>query len=197
MKNSIIVLLFFIIGITLGRINPNWLDLNPNLSSYTLYLLMFLVGIGIGRDKNFISNIRKINWRYTLLPLATILGTLSFAIIASFLVPYTIKQCLAISAGFGYYSLSSIIITKAQGVELGTVALISNVIREIVTLVLAPYIALIFGKLAPISVGGATTMDSTLPIISKVSGQDFIIISMFHGFIVDFSVPLLVSLLCI
>ena len=50
-----------------------------------------------------------------------------------------------------------------------------------------------FGPLAPISSGGATTMDTTLPIITRCSGQDFVIVSLFHGFLVDFSVPFLVT----
>ena len=53
-----------------------------------------------------------------------------------------------------------------------------------------------FGPLAPISVGGATTMDTTLPIITRTSGQEFVILSLFHGFLVDFSVPFLVTYFC-
>ena len=53
-----------------------------------------------------------------------------------------------------------------------------------------------FGKLAPISVGGATTMDTTLPIITRVSGQSLVIVSIYHGFVVDFTVPFLVTFFC-
>ena len=53
-----------------------------------------------------------------------------------------------------------------------------------------------FGPLAPIAAGGATTMDTTLPIIVQASGQRFVIVSIFHGFLVDFSVPFLVTLFC-
>jgi len=53
-----------------------------------------------------------------------------------------------------------------------------------------------FGRLAPISAGGATTMDTTLPIITRSCGQDYVILSLFHGFCVDFSVPFLVTLFC-
>ena len=51
-------------------------------------------------------------------------------------------------------------------------------------------------NLAPISAGGATTMDTTLPIITRYSGQSFVVVSIFHGFVVDFSVPFLVTLFC-
>ncbi|WP_290396855.1 LysO family transporter, partial [uncultured Duncaniella sp.] len=54
----------------------------------------------------------------------------------------------------------------------------------------------LFGPLAPISSGGATSMDTTLPIITAVSGNKFAVLSVYHGFVVDLSVPLLVSLFC-
>lgn len=80
--------------------------------------------------------------------------------------------------------------------ELGTIALLSNITREIITLLFAPLLVRWFGNLAPISAGGATTMDTTLPIITRYSGQSFVVVSIFHGFVVDFSVPFLVTLFC-
>ena len=83
-----------------------------------------------------------------------------------------------------------------RGVELGTIALLANIMREIITLLGAPILRKWFGPLAPISVGGATTMDTTLPIIMQVSGKQFTVISIAHGFITDFTVPFLVTLFC-
>lgn len=108
----------------------------------------------------------------------------------------SLTDCLAVGSGFGYYSLSSIFITEYRGGELGTVALLANIIREILTLLAAPLLVRWFGRLAPISAGGATTMDTTLPVIMQASGQEFVVVSIFHGFLVDFSVPFLVTLFC-
>ena len=107
-----------------------------------------------------------------------------------------LNDLLAIGSGFGYYSLSSIFITEYRGVELGIIALLANIVREIITLVGAPLLCRIFGPLAPISSGGATSMDTTLPIITSVSGKQFSVLSVYHGFIVDFTVPFLVTLFC-
>jgi uncharacterized membrane protein YbjE (DUF340 family) len=103
---------------------------------------------------------------------------------------------MAIGSGMGYYSLSSIFITEYKGAELGTVALLSNIMREIIALLCTPFLVKYFGNLAPISVGGATTMDTTLPIITRYSGSEYAIVSIYHGFITDFSVPFLVTLFC-
>lgn len=59
-----------------------------------------------------------------------------------------------------------------------------------------PLMARWFGPLAPISAGGATTMDTTLPILSQTVGQRYIALSIYHGFVVDFTVPFLVSWWC-
>lgn len=45
-----------------------------------------------------------------------------------------IADCMAINSGFAYYSMSSIFITEYRGAELGTIALLVNVIREMITL---------------------------------------------------------------
>ena len=87
-------------------------------------------------------------------------------------------------------------IAQSLGAELGTIALLSNIVRELITLLGAPLLVKMFGKLAPISAGGATTMDSTLPVIMRTLGEDFVLVSMFHGFLVDFSVPFLVAFFC-
>ena len=133
---------------------------------------MFSVGLSIGNDPQTLKNFRSLNPRLIFLPLMTILGTLSAAAAISVLFPNrSAADCMAVGAGFGYYSLSSIFITEYKGPELGTIALLSNIMREIITLLCAPLLVRWFGNLAPISAGGATTMDTTLPIITRYAGQ--------------------------
>lgn len=195
MRGSLIIIAFFLVGAGLarGEVLPTGLTEN-DFSMYALYVLMFLVGISVGSDREALQAMRHQPVKIVFVPLATILGTLTGCALAGLaLSGRSLADCLAVGAGFGYYSLSSIFITEYRGAELGTLALTANVLREIITLVGAPFLARWFGKLAPISAGGATTMDTTLPIIARVSGKEFVIISIFHGFVVDFSVPFLVT----
>ena len=194
MKGSLIIVGFFVLGIIVGLC-----DVIPasfmasDVSYYALCCLMFCVGISIGCDTSVLKSFRKVNPRLMMLPVMTLAGCAA----ASLLLGHRLlSDCLAIGSGFGYYSLSSIFITQYRGAELGTIALLANICREILTLLCAPLLAKYFGKLAPISVGGATTMDTTLPIITRYSGESFIIVSIFHGFCVDFSVPFLVTFFC-
>ena len=198
MKGSLIIVSFFALGVLCELFN--WIPsewLSSDLSFYALCGLMFRVGLSIGHDPQTIQNFRSLNPRLMLLPVGTILGTLTAAALVSLLFSHrTTTECMAVGSGFGYYSLSSIFITEYKGAELGTVALLSNISREIITLLCAPLLVRWFGNLAPISSGGATTMDTTLPIITQCAGQKFVIISIFHGFVVDFSVPFLVTFFC-
>ncbi len=198
MKGSLIILSFFATGILLGifRIFPHDF-LHYNVSFYVLCGLMFSVGISIGNDPTSFRQFRNLNPRFVFLPLMTIAGTLLGVMTVSFFLKNrSLTECLSIGSGFGYYSLSSILTTQCKGVELGTISLLSNIMREVLTLVLAPWMVRYFGKLAPISAGGATTMDTTFPIIVRTSGKDFAIVSIYHGFILDFTVPFLVTFFC-
>lgn len=197
MKGSLIIVAFFAAGILCGRADvlPQWVSSNT-VSMTALCALLLCVGMGIGSNPDMKSEFRSLNPRVALLPLATILGSWAGAAIAFLVLQRTITDCLAISSGFAYYSLSSIFLTEYRGIELGTIALVANLVREAITLLGTPLLARIFGSLAPISAGGATTMDTTLPIITHTCGQRFTILAIFHGFIVDFSVPFLVTFWC-
>lgn len=198
MKGSLTIVSFFIVGTFVGLFNLIPYDFTQSkLSYYALCALMFFVGLSLGNDSKTLRSFRSINPRLVLLPIVTILGTLvGSAFVSLLLTGRSLTDCLAVGSGLGYYSLSSIFITEYKGAELGTIALLSNISREIITLLFAPLLMRYFSKLAPISAGGATTMDTTLPIIARFSGQEFVIVSIFHGFVVDLSVPFLVVLFC-
>ena len=197
MKGSLIILSFFAAGLLLGvyRVMPaSWLDYD--YSFYVLAALMFSVGFSLGHQPDTIQQFRRIHSRVLFLPLMTIVGTWLGVVVISFFSERSVFDFLAVGSGFGYYSLSSILITEYKGIELGTIALLANILREIITLLFAPVMVKYFGKLAPIAAGGATTMDTTLPIIIRTSGKEFSVVSIYHGFVMDLSVPFLVTLCC-
>lgn len=198
MRSSLVIVSFFVLGILFGHFEVIPISIIDNhISFYAVCLLMFFVGMGLGNDTKMLRLFTTLNFRYYLLPLVTIAGTLLGCAIVSVILPArSIHDTLAIGSGFGYYSLSSIFITEYKGAELGTIALLSNILREIAALLLAPFFVKYFGKMAPISAGGATTMDTTLPIILHYSGSEFVVLAVFHGFVLDLSVPILVTLFC-
>lgn len=206
MKGSLIVVAFFVLGLFMGHNGclPSWF-MSSQTSFVALCALLLFVGMGIGLNPNMMRDIKSLSPRLALLPLVTILGSWMGAVVAYVVMSSdlctlfqqrSLTSCLAVDSGFAYYSLSSIFITEFRGAELGTIALLANIVREMITLLLAPMLAKRFGPLAPITAGGATTMDTTLPIIAQASGQKYVALSIYHGFVTDFSVPFLVTMWC-
>ena len=204
MKSSLIVVAFFCTACLVGIFNDFQFDMH-NLSMYILYALMLQVGISIGSNKNLKFLIKSLRPNMLLVPIATIVGTLLFSAFASLLLSqWSVFDCMAVGSGFAYYSLSSILITQFKeasvglqlATELGTIALLANIFREMMALLGAPLIRKYFGKLAPISAAGVNSMDVLLPSITLYSGKDMIPVAIFHGILIDMSVPFFVSLFC-
>ena len=206
MKGSLMILGAFLTGLILAifDIMP-YGEILPQYSKWVLYLLMFLVGVSLGLDKTLIVTIKSQPKRMLVLPLFTMAGTFVGAVAAYFIMVaisslgnspqgLSLLDSLSVSAGFGYYSLSSIFLNEARGAELGTIALAANILRELFTIMLAPLMVRYFGKLAPISSGGATSMDTSLPVIQTSCGNRFVPVAIFHGVTVDFSVPFFLTL---
>ena len=198
LRGSLVIVAFFAAGAIFGV--AGWIPAtaaSSPVSTYMLYGLMFSVGVSLGHDATLVERIRSLDRRMALLPLCTVVGTLAGAALASPLL-HTVPpaDAMAVGAGFGYYSLSSIFISELRSVELGTVALLCNVLRELFTLLAAPWVAGRFGPLAAISSGGATTFDTTLPILTRVAGPQYAVVAIFHGCVTDFSVPFLVTFFC-
>ena len=204
MKGSLTVLACFAAGCLCGL----WGQFGPavhDVSMYVLYLLMFQVGIGIGGNRQLRSLLATLKPRMLLAPLATVTGTLLFSALASLLLSqWSVADCLAVGSGFAYYSLSSILITQFKeptlglqlATELGTIALLTNIFREMMALVGTPLLSKYCGRLAPVSAAGVGSMDVLLPVITRCSGRDIIPLALLHGMLVDFSVPFFVSFFC-
>lgn len=205
MKGNLKVLAIFLAGCLAGLflVSPD-ADLH-DWSLAVLYVLMFQVGMGMGSHPTLRHQLRQWNWGMVLTPLATIVGTLTFSAAASLVLSqWSVFDCMAVGSGFAYYSLSSILITQFKeptlgmqlATELGTIALLSNIIREMMALMGAPLFRKYFGRLAPISAAGVNSMDVLLPVITRCSGREVMPIAIFHGILIDFSVPFFVSLFC-
>ncbi len=197
MKSSLIIVLFFIAGIVLGQTGllPDGISFD-RLSIIVLYVLMVFIGLSFGSDPRLPEILRSVSLKILLVPISTIIGTFLGILIYNWMIPdLGLKDSLAIGAGFGYYSLSGVLITQFSGESMGTLALLANITREIISLLFAPVFSRYFGKLAPVSSAGATSMDTTLPVILKASGKNYLIISLVHGVVLTIAVPFIITLI--
>ena len=206
MRGSLIIVAFFIAGLLLARWGwiPSSLS-EGDVSIWALYALMFLVGISIGSDTQALKAIRGQHWKILWVPVATWAGTLAGTALASLLLPSrSLADCLAVGSGFGYYSLSSVIISGMKEASLGSdgaaalaaLALMTNMTREILSIAGAPLLVRLCGRTAPVVAAGVTSMDSALPAISRSAGADIVPVALVHGMVLEVATPVLVTFFC-
>lgn len=208
MKGSLIALCVFALGIVIGHIGfiPPTVDMGT-VTNVCLYVLIALIGVLLGSNKRLAEILRNISATTLFLPVATITGTLAGCCGLYILWPtsWTLPEYLALGSGFGYYSLSSVIIIDLKqssigidlATQLGALAVLSNIMREMVALIGAPLIVRWFGPYAAISTAGVTSMDVTLPVLTRYCGDNAVPAALFHGVTLEICVPLMVTFFCL
>jgi len=187
------ILIALVLGIVSGLfIMPDAVYENTGLlMDIGLCLLLFFVGIDLGSDKEIFKNLKNVGFKILIVPAATIIGSLTGGIVCSFIFDIDLFGSLAIASGLSWYTLSAIIITPISS-ELGTVAFLSNVFREVMAFVAIPFIAKHIGYLETIA--AAISMDTGLPMITKNTNQEVAVISFISGVILSLAVTVLVPI---
>ena len=196
MKMSAYLFFIILLGIVAGYVIfpdklVNYLDLMINI---VLFATLFIVGVGIGQNKRIFLELKKIGGKIILLPMGTIIGSLMGGAVAGFLLGRSLFLSLAISSGFGWYSISAGLLFQTKGIEASAIGFLANVFREILAFLLIPVVAKKVSAYAAVSIGGATSMDTTLPVISRSAGEKYVLVSFIHGSLLSILVPFLVEL---
>jgi uncharacterized membrane protein YbjE (DUF340 family) len=192
------VLLALAIGILVGfsGLVPGMVSGNMDTVLMALLcLLLFIIGIDLSQNRNIVTEIRRIGSRLLFIPLLIAAGSIAGALMISLVIGLTPSYGMAIGAGFGWYSLSSALLAPISGGEIGIMALLTNIFREILSIVLLPFVVHYLGKTAAVAPGGATTMDTTLPFVVKYAGSEMSILSFVSGVILSLMVVFLVPAL--
>ncbi|ELA09499.1 hypothetical protein MOMA_03815 [Moraxella macacae 0408225] len=155
-----------------------------------LMLLVLLVGFGLSHAgmtlRQVLINKRGVQMSVIFCVSVSIGGVL-FAVLTK---DVSIMQGLALASGYGWYSLSGIIMTDAYGAVWGSVALLNDLLREFMALLCIPLLIRRYPSTA-VGLGGVTTMDFTLPIIQASGGNEIVPLAMSFGFIVNIVSPVL------
>jgi len=194
-KEPLVLIAIVLSGLVLGLYTPlfGWFD--NSLISYLLYVMLFFVGMGMVQKQVDFKAIFA-NKTLVLLPVFTIAGTYLGAVVAALVTPFTVKETMGMLSGFGWYSLSGILISDLGYPVLGSISFLSNLFRESFSFFLIP----LFGRLgrryypAAVCSGGATTMDVTLVLLSGHFGMQTMVASIYHGVVMSMAAPLLIPL---
>ena len=188
------IILAVVIGTVVGFFVPTELyGATDTMLTIGLCLLLFFVGIDIGKNKNVFQDIKRTGALFFIVPIGVAVGSLIGAIAMGYLLGYPLNESGAIGSGLGWYTLSSIIIAPYSS-ELSVLAFLTNVMREVFAIALIPIIATRIGFIEAIAPAGATAMDTTLPIISRNTSSETAILSFSTGLILSTLVPILVPM---
>lgn len=159
---------------------------------YLLLVFMFIIGLDLAYSPLSRS---WLNWRIFLVPASCVIGSILGALICALIIDdIAIKDLIMLSQGFGFYSMSGIVVTELKNPTLGSIALINDLFREIFAILFMYVVGWRYPRSA-ISSAGATAMDVTLPMIKQACGNEFIPHAMVSGLVLSILAPILVSIL--
>ena len=185
---SIKLILFVGLGLAAGRLlyRSKPVDI---ASESVLFVLLFLIGIQL---RNSGLSLRQIllNKQGMIIAVTIITTSILGGVVAAMILDLDLYQAIAMSCGFGWYSLSGILMGDAFGPIFGGASFMIELVRELVALVMIP---LVIHSRPSVAIGyaGATAMDFTLPIIQSTGGVRCVPIAIVSGFILSLLVPLL------
>ncbi len=190
MKFTAYVLTALLIGMAVGHFYaPDF----GNLYELMLYALIFIIGIDLGMNFRA-SELRKLGKSALFLPAGTLAGSLLGGLGASLLLGIGLKWGLAISAGCGWYSLTGPLIGQYSAVY-GALGFLANLTREILTVVFYPILSRRLPGNTAVAMGGATTMDTTLAVMTKFGGREAAVVAFVHGFVLTALVPFVIPII--
>ncbi len=191
----LLTILALVGGIFVGSVmDSTYLSWMVDNAKFMLYALMFFVGISIGLHKGIVAEIKRHHFKIFLIPIGIIVGSLIGGVLCSFLINHSLRDSLAIVSGLGWYSLAGVNISDLAGAEMGSIAFISNLLREVLSFVLIPILAKYFNEYTCIAPAGATSEDTTLPMLMKYTSPTIVVMAIFNGVICSLAAPILISL---
>jgi len=190
--------LSIIVAITMGImfgifvLPESFIDIADQGVNLGLCIMLFFVGIDIGRNKEVFHRIKKMGWKVVLIPISIAIGSIVGAGAISFAVNLNVWEAAAVGAGMGWYSLSAVILDQLHSTQLGAIGFLSNVLREVLAIIIMPLVARYTKDLYTIAPAGATAMDTTLPIIARCTTPEVAILAFISGVILSMMIPFLV-----
>lgn len=165
-----------------------------NNTDWILYVLMLCVGIMIGMREGIAKKIREYHVRIFLIPAGIIAGSVLGGMLCAMILKMPVEQGAAIAGGMGWYSLAGATISSLCGAEAGSIAFLSNLMREIFSFFIIPFLAVKLNDYTCIAPAGATSEDTTLPMMLKYTNEETVVLSVLNGMICSFFVPILIAL---
>ena len=182
-----VVLLGFLLGLT----GWSFLQHATEASEYTLIFLLFLIGIQLRNNGMTLKQI-VLNRRGMIVAIVVVASSMVAGVINAVILDLPLKTGLAMASGFGWYSLSGILLTESFGPVIGSAAFFNDLARELIAIMLIPGLVR-RSRSTALGLCGATSMDFTLPVLQRSGGLEMVPAAIVHGFILSLLVPVLMA----
>lgn len=204
-QSTCIILGLVVVGMLAGYfiiagMMPQFLDVFDVISGHSLTVflccLLFCVGFDLGMQGTVIANIKEVGARAFAFPFAAVAGSLVVGTAACMVFGFTMREGLAISAGFGWYTYAPTVIASAgsEFMVASAVSFMHNVIREVSGIVLIPILAKKIGYLEMTGIPGVAAMDVCMPIVERSCRHDTVVYSFSVGLLMCIVTSLVVPL---
>lgn len=184
---------YFLIYKKLGVQDEFMVKSDPYLTA-CLVLLLGTVGLTLGLDGSVFRNIKKAGAGIILFPIAAVLGSVIGGVIYAAISSMTLREGIAISCGFGWYTYAPNVILQAGYPVASAVSFLHNVLREVAGIIGIPFLAQKIGYVEACAVPGVAAMDVCMPIVERSAREDTVVYSFGIGLLMCLSVPVLVPL---
>ncbi|MDG6928962.1 MAG: lysine exporter LysO family protein [Nitrososphaerota archaeon] len=191
---SLVLLASFLAGAAAKTAGGFASTLRPSLAlQLVLLLFVFSVSVEMGSRVDLVGA-GKLLREAVRLSVSTVLGSAAGGVAAALLFGLGLRLSLAAALGMGWYSFDAPTMASYAGAPAGSLGFFSNFFRELLMLLLYPLAARVLGRGRSLVLGGATTMDTTLPVVRGAADPDTVTLAFAHGALVSVMVPVLVSL---
>lgn len=162
------------------------------LYSSLLILLLFAMGFAFGADREALVKLKKAGLKILVVPFSIALGSITGGLVGGYILGLNIVGTMAVCAGFGWYTMAGPLVGELLGPSFEALGFTVNFMREILTIVTAPLLVKV-DRYSPIAFGGATTMDTTLPVITRYCGSESLIAAFSSGFTLSIAAPFAIT----
>ena len=192
---AVLALIALLLGVLCGRLGGENALFAALVSwdGVVLNLLMVSVGISIGQQAGILQKIRQYHFKALIIPLGVTVGSLGAGLAGALLLGYPLAEGAAIASCMGWYSLGGATIGALSGGLYGSVAFLSNLLREILSFFGIPLLARFLNPAACIAAAGVTSEDTTLPMMMKYTDEESVVLSVLNGAICSVLVPVLIN----
>lgn len=153
--------------------------------SYWLYILLLLIGLDLAQVSISRSWLAP---KVLIIPLLVMIGSMIAGVILSVITGEQLAVALALSTGFGWFSLSGALAGQYLGDAYGSVALLNDLMRELIGLTVVFLLGRNYAN-SSIAVCGATAMDTTLPFVRKACNYEYVPTAIISGLILTVAAP--------